>query len=97
MSRENIYMPRKIGESFNKNKNDFFFHSFCDPGKSGVREYWEMLSGYDKGYEHAKQEWLKISAVHKKIFNYVKKRLSHKYSDAVENNTLAAHLLGKEI
>ncbi|XP_043267787.1 angiotensin-converting enzyme-like [Venturia canescens] len=63
-------------------------------GKNGVLSYWEMLSSYDNGYDHAKQEWLKISSVHKKIVDFVKKRLNRKYSDAIENNTLPAHLLG---
>ena len=63
-------------------------------GAKGTAEYWELLSGYNNGYNKIKYEWSKISNLHEKIFKFVKTNLSHKYEVAI-NDTIPGYLLGK--
>ncbi|XP_076296996.1 angiotensin-converting enzyme [Lasioglossum baleicum] len=62
-------------------------------GAKDVTQYWELLSGYEDGYEKIKYEWNKIANLHKKILQHVRNNLSHKYKvDA--NQSIPAYLLG---
>ncbi|XP_034950729.1 angiotensin-converting enzyme-like protein Ace3 [Chelonus insularis] len=63
-------------------------------GAKDVEEYWQILCGYENGYTQMKTQWMKISNIHSKLVKFVHKRLSFKYKDAIESDTLPAHLLG---
>lgn len=63
-------------------------------GAKDVTEYWELLSGYNDGYNKIKYEWSKIANLHKKVLTFVINNLSHKYKITM-NDTIPAYLLGK--
>ncbi|XP_053978934.1 angiotensin-converting enzyme-like [Hylaeus volcanicus] len=58
-----------------------------------VAEYWELLSGFSDGYEKINYEWSKVANLHKKVVQFVKNSLSHKYNVTMDD-TIPAYLLG---
>lgn len=65
-------------------------------GFEDITEYWELLSGYNKGYNEITSEWSKISNLHKKVVKFVNAHLSRKYNITI-HETVPAYLLGKLI
>ncbi|XP_015117890.1 angiotensin-converting enzyme [Diachasma alloeum] len=61
-----------------------------------VDKYWAMLSDYERGHEEIANMWENIARLHKRIVDFVQKRLTEKYSKdyKITNETLPAHLLG---
>nr|XP_034173869.1 angiotensin-converting enzyme-like [Osmia lignaria]XP_034173870.1 angiotensin-converting enzyme-like [Osmia lignaria] len=58
-----------------------------------VTSYWELLSGYNDGYNKIKYEWSKVSNLHKKILKFAINNLSQKYKIPM-NDTMPAYLSG---
>ncbi|XP_011300357.1 angiotensin-converting enzyme-like isoform X2 [Fopius arisanus] len=60
-----------------------------------IDKYWLMLNDYEKSYEEAERLWEDVSRLHRRILEFLQKRLTKKYSNTSRiNETLPAHLLG---
>ncbi|KAF5305474.1 hypothetical protein FQA39_LY01565 [Lamprigera yunnana] len=58
-----------------------------------VKDFWEMLSEYDDGYNEALQLWKDVQPLYKKLHEFVKVRLENYYNTAL-GDEIPVYLLG---